>query len=285
MLILTKSSKFVVGAFNFIFPCAVHIRVTYRIICSVRGSLFIEQLSVTASKMGCAVGTLKFVVFSFNFILVCLGFAMVLFGALDSPLPEDLANIEEFSKEVSLTSKVLIVAGAIIFLVAFFGCWGAVADSSCLLFLYAVFLMTLILVELAASTWIYLNRESSKNAVGKYLHEWIREYDKIPNAKTAIDSIQGKLKCCGVQDKGDWNYRSGLPGSCCENERGSPVTTCPLERAYQEGCLPKGIRMVVEKMKKYLYVALGIVGVELLTILFALIVRNSILNDKRRSLA
>ena len=60
---------------------------------------------------------------------------MVLFGALDSPLPEDLDNIDEFAKEVSLTSKVLIVAGAIIFLVAFFGCWGAVADSSCLLFL------------------------------------------------------------------------------------------------------------------------------------------------------
>lgn len=60
---------------------------------------------------------------------------MVLFGALDSPLPSELDSIKDVMQELSATSKVLIVAGTIIFVVAFFGCWGAVSDSSCMLFL------------------------------------------------------------------------------------------------------------------------------------------------------
>lgn len=73
-----------------------------------------------------------------NLFLQCLGFAMVLFGALDSPIPSELDELKDVVKEISLTSKVLIVAGAIVFVVAFFGCWGAVSDSSCMLFLVSI---------------------------------------------------------------------------------------------------------------------------------------------------
>lgn len=65
----------------------------------------------------------------------CLGFAMVLFGALEGPMPEEFEKIPEMAQDYSITSKVLIIAGGIIFVVAFFGCWGAVSDSSCMLFL------------------------------------------------------------------------------------------------------------------------------------------------------
>lgn len=238
--------------------------------------------------MGCAVGTVKFAVFTFNFILVCLGFAMVLFGALDSPLPDDVANIDQFAKEVSITSKVLMIAGGIIFVVAFFGCWGAVSDSSCLLFLYSLFLMALILFEVAAGIYIYVNRDASEKAAEDILKKWISEYKQGGNTQTTIDQIQQKLHCCGIRDKSDWQSVSGSdpPGSCCKpDEKGNIVSSCRSEHAFPEGCLTKGVRLVVEKTKRYMWIVGGIIGVELLTILFALVVRNSIINDRRRSLA
>ena len=53
--------------------------------------------------------------------------------------------------------------------------------------------MALILVELASGTYIYLNRDSSKNAADRYLHQWIHEYEGTPNAKAAIDNIQSRV--------------------------------------------------------------------------------------------
>lgn len=65
---------------------------------------------------------------------------MVLFGALDGPMPEEFEKIPEMAQDLTITSKVLIIAGAIVFVVAFFGCWGAVSDSSCMLFLVSAVL-------------------------------------------------------------------------------------------------------------------------------------------------
>ncbi len=63
---------------------------------------------------------------------------MILFGTMDSPMPEELENFTEYADSLSISSKVLIIAGGVIFVVAFFGCWGAVSDSSCMLFLVSI---------------------------------------------------------------------------------------------------------------------------------------------------
>lgn len=234
--------------------------------------------------MGCAVGTVKFVVFIFNFLLVCLGFAMILFGAMEGPMPDEFEKIPEMAQDYSITSKVLIIAGSIIFVVAFFGCWGAVSDSSCMLFLYAVFLMVLILVEAAVGVYVYVHKDTIRQKVSADLKHWITEYNTQPptNAKAIIDKLQTGLRCCGVESPRDWEQnRTPIPKSCCKED----LTVCNLQNAYPYGCLKVGLDLVNSKLKKYLIIVGGIVGVEVLTIIFALIVRNSILNEKRRSLA
>ncbi|XP_065200370.1 tetraspanin-9-like [Planococcus citri] len=235
--------------------------------------------------MGCAVGTVKFAVFVLNFILVCLGFAMVLFGALDSPIPNELNDLKDVVKEISLTSKVLIVAGAVVFVVAFFGCWGAVSDSSCMLFLYALFLMILVLAEAAIGVYTYLHKDNIKDTLKPPLTRWIQEYDRQENAKHIIDTVQSKWHCCGVESYRDWDTRANaIPSSCCKDQSQTSVSCAP-SNAYQEGCLNKGERVVKEKFKTYLYVVAGVIGIEVIAILFSLIARNSILNDQRRSFA
>lgn len=234
--------------------------------------------------MGCAVGTVKFVVFIFNFLLVCLGFAMILFGAMEGPLPEEFEKIPEMTQDYSITSKVMIVAGGIIFVVAFFGCWGAVSDSSCMLFLYAVFLMALILVEAAVGVYVYVHKDTIKDTVSGNLKQWINEYhtpSQTSNAKAIIDKLQTGLQCCGVEGPADWATKGGIPKTCCDEK----VSICDTSKAHKEGCLTKAWKLMNLKLKKYWMIVVGIVGVEVLTIIFALIVRNSILNERRRSLA
>lgn len=68
-----------------------------------------------------------------------------------------------------------------------------------------------------------------------------------------------QIHCCGVTSKLDWTRSSGLPASCCEEKYSN---SCRPEHAYGEGCLTKGVRLVVDKVKRYMWIVGGIIGVE-----------------------
>lgn len=67
------------------------------------------------------------------------------------------------------------------------------------------------------------------------------------------------MQCCGVDSISDWDTRPQLPLSCCADQN---VNTCPKEKGFPEPCFRKGVRLVVEKVKRYMWIVAGIIGVE-----------------------
>ncbi|KAK1341469.1 hypothetical protein QTO34_017876 [Cnephaeus nilssonii] len=73
---------------------------------------------------------------------------------------------------------ILIGAGALMMLVGFLGCCGAVQESQCMLGLFFVFLLVIFALEIAAAVWGY----SHKDEVIKELQEFYTDtYTKLKN--------------------------------------------------------------------------------------------------------
>nr|XP_031526616.1 CD9 antigen isoform X2 [Vicugna pacos] len=94
---------------------------------------------------------------------------------------------------------ILIGAGALMMLVGFLGCCGAVQESQCMLGLFFGFLLVIFAVEIAAAVWGY----SHKDEVIKELQEFYKDtYNKLKNKdepqRETLKAIHYALNCCGV---------------------------------------------------------------------------------------
>lgn len=85
----------------------------------------------------------------------------------------DIAGI--FSTHDIKWAPILTIAiGCIIFLIAFFGCCGAIKESYCMTMTYSVILMVLLIAKLVVGIYVLANTEEFKNGILKsYDNIWI----------------------------------------------------------------------------------------------------------------
>ncbi|KAF7224264.1 CD81 antigen [Nothobranchius furzeri] len=98
---------------------------------------------------------------------------------------------------------ILITVGAIMMLVGFLGCYGAIQESQCLLGTFFFFLVILFACEAAAAIWGFMNRDTiSKELINFYDAAYIKALDVSgsPNKDAAVkvlDAFHTTLNCCG----------------------------------------------------------------------------------------
>ncbi|KAM9352259.1 secretion-regulating guanine nucleotide exchange factor [Symphorus nematophorus] len=103
---------------------------------------------------------------------------------------------------------ILIAVGAVMMLVGFLGCYGAIQESQCLLGTFFFFLVILFACEVAAAIWGFMNRDTiSRELMNFYDSAYIKAVDVSgsPSKDAAIkvlDVFHTTLDCCG---KGDDN--------------------------------------------------------------------------------
>ena len=95
--------------------------------------------------MGCCDTMLRYIVFLINFVFFLASVALIAIGAY---INFHMRKYLDFLDSQYLnTSIVLIIIGAIILIVAFFGCCGACTENACMMYTYGT-LMALILISL-----------------------------------------------------------------------------------------------------------------------------------------
>ncbi|KAM8861564.1 secretion-regulating guanine nucleotide exchange factor [Synchiropus picturatus] len=101
---------------------------------------------------------------------------------------------------------ILIAVGAVMMLVGFLGCYGAIQESQCLLGTFFFFLVILFASEVAAAIWGFMNRDTiSKELINFYDSAYIKAVDVSgsPSKDAAIkvlDAFHTTLDCCGKGD-------------------------------------------------------------------------------------
>ncbi|XP_014477698.1 PREDICTED: CD63 antigen-like [Dinoponera quadriceps] len=233
--------------------------------------------------MSCGMGVIKYLLFIFNFIFALCGLAILVLGVLAHM---KLTHFADAIKEnVTFPSITLIVIGSIIFVIAFFGCCGAIRESHCMTVTFASLLLTILIIQVAVAIYAFVvlkNDDIKKSIRDVYADEIFKKYDDSEESRNVVNEVQTLLECCGVDGASDYGrlVRSPIPWSCCG---GAENSVCPVINAQtRPGCASK-----LQDSFQYLGavlggIALGVAAVELVGIIFALCLANSIKNEHRR---
>ncbi|KAF3846800.1 hypothetical protein F7725_003878, partial [Dissostichus mawsoni] len=184
----------------------------------------------SAAKMGCF-GFLKAMMVVFNGIIFLAGAAILGVGIwvkVDSgSILSFLGKIENAPAELSQLLNVgylLIAIGALLLVIGFLGCCGAVKESKCMLLLFFVIVLVVFIAEVAGAVVILVFRPL--------------------------------LHCCGFYNSSDFvdspyyqSYGKLFPPQCCP---GLMIT----------GCFPKIKQLIDENTSVIVGVALGIAALE-----------------------
>ncbi|CAK6979628.1 tetraspanin-33 [Scomber scombrus] len=160
----------------------------------------------------------------------------------------------------------LVIVGSVMFLITFLGCCGSLRNTTCLLRMFLVILVLILLLQIAAGVVGYLFTDMVMERTERLMMKAIVRYREDQDLENAIDFIQKKFQCCGVESYKDWSRNvyfecldtnpsleaCGVPFSCCVHLQNQTVlnTMCgygmqQLEQSlarhdvFTVGCLQK----------------------------------------------
>ncbi|KAF3835766.1 hypothetical protein F7725_028324, partial [Dissostichus mawsoni] len=136
----------------------------------------------------------------------------------------------------------LIVVGSAMFLITFLGCFGALRNTTCLLKMFLGILVAVLLLQIAAGVVGYLFTDMVMERTERLMMKAIVRYREDRDLENAIDFIQKKFRCCGVESYKDWSRNvyfecldtnpsleaCGVPFSCCVGLQNQVRTTVCL---------------------------------------------------------
>lgn len=146
----------------------------------------------------------------FYYVLQLFGMSILLVGVWAVKEKEkDSININfqdvftNFSKTAHIAldpAFILIVVGAITFIIGFTGCVGSLRENTYLLSMYAIFLAILLVMEISLGVLAFVLKDKGwiKDQATDGLRAFITHYREDPDQQNLIDWIQEDwLQCCG----------------------------------------------------------------------------------------
>ncbi|XP_034191961.2 tetraspanin 66E isoform X1 [Osmia lignaria lignaria] len=248
--------------------------------------------------MGCASQCAKYFLCFFNFVFFVAGGAALAVGiwlcADSSSFADVIGKLDQSdiltktdADVIKIISYILILAGALTFLISFLGYCGAMFESRCLLCVYGVLILLILILECVAVGLAFGLKGDAEKTTQNFLKTTIKYYasniDKAETVTVAWDGIMTQLHCCGVDNYLDFresaNWTSSdkvVPEACCMKENNMlKDPTCPINPTssnsyYQQGCYNAIMRTIEANKAIVIGVASGLALVEILVIILAL---------------
>jgi len=232
--------------------------------------------------VGCAPKIVQYVFFAFNLLIWILGIVVLgvgIWSHAEAGTWSTLVDLESIGQAANL----LIAAGIIVALLGFLGCCGAIKKIRPLLIAYALIVLLIFILEIAAGVYAYGKREKVEKkviaAVQKGIDENYAKGDKASLVITlAIDKFQEKIKCCGARGPGDYKgsywashnntANAAVPRSCCSRQFAG-CNNVNSTSIYTKGCMEQGKAWAEGNMKYLVNVGVAIAIVELAGIVCA----------------
>ncbi|XP_060528391.1 CD63 antigen-like isoform X2 [Cylas formicarius] len=222
--------------------------------------------------MASGVGLMKLVLFVFNIFLTLSGIGIIIAGAFILTTMADFNRIAE--SDLVKLAIALIFAGAIVTIVAFIGCLGAMRESYVILMTFAGLLLAVFIMELTVGICAAAFKADYKVAFKESLTESMKRAQGNGRDKNYWDVIQRQFKCCGVDGPRDWP-NANRPISCCLDK------FCAGDYAvyHQIGCYDQLVEKIQESTSVLAYVGVGIAFMEIIGIFLTCWLANSIKSD------
>ncbi|XP_078530116.1 CD9 antigen isoform X1 [Lissotriton helveticus] len=194
----------------------------------------------------------KYLLFGFNFVFWLAGTAVLAIGLWLRFDNQTKTIFEQDKSDSSFYTGVyiLIGAGALMMLVGFLGCCGAIQESQCMLGLFFAFLLVIFAIEIAAGIWGFANKDKIIKEVQSFYTETYTEYMKSKDMKDnplkeTLRGVQFALNCCGM---------TGVLDSALTD-------TCPTQKDIISSVTIKGCPSAIEEVFKSKLHIIGAVGI------------------------
>ncbi|KAG7237443.1 hypothetical protein INR49_032289 [Caranx melampygus] len=238
--------------------------------------------------MGCF-GFLKVMMFVFNGIIFLAGIAILGVGIwvkVDSgSILSFLGKIENAPAELSQVLNVgylLIALGALLVIIGFLGCCGAVRESKCMLLLFFIIVLLVFIAEVAGAVVILVFRPLADELFQKLGRAAVQniksDYGKNPDVTGLWNTTMTTLKCCGFYNSSDFvgspyyqNYDKQYPPQCCPGYASPCNQTVADSDTSITGCFPKIKQLIDDNTVVIVGVALGIAALEICAMVVSMI--------------
>ncbi|MBN3317629.1 CD9 protein, partial [Atractosteus spatula] len=144
----------------------------------------------------------KYLMFAFNFLFWLAGTAVLAIGLwlrFDSRT-KGIFEVDSNPSTFFTGVYILIGAGALMMIVGFLGCCGAIQESPCMLGLFFFFLLVIFAVEIAAGIWGLSNKDKVVTDIEDFYKETYNNYVKTKQEalKETLRAFHFGLDCCGM---------------------------------------------------------------------------------------
>ncbi|XP_038549249.1 tetraspanin 35 [Micropterus salmoides] len=238
--------------------------------------------------MGCF-GFLKGMMVLFNGIIFLAGAAILGVGIwvkVDSgSIFSFLGKIDNVPPELNQVLNVgylLIAIGALLLIIGFLGCCGAIRESQCMLLMFFIIVLVVFIAEVAGAVVILVFRPLADQLLfklGTAAVENIRkDYGKNPDTTGLWNTTMTTLKCCGFYNYTDFknssyyvNNNKQFPPQCCPSYSSPCNETMANSTTTITGCFPKIKKLIDDNTVVIVAVALGIAALEICAMAVSLI--------------
>lgn len=237
--------------------------------------------------------------FIFNGVIFLAGAAILAVGIwvkVDSgSLMAILGNIEGAPPgldQLLNVSYLLIAVGAVLLVIGFLGCCGAVRESRCMLLTFFSIVLIIFIIEVAGAIVLLVFQDLASHLISGLEDEVKKgistEYGKDDKFSNLWNATMGEFKCCGFVNYTDFDGSPFVsshggniyPTSCCnetvlDNNKG----VCSLQGAEDSlviGCFPKLVEFIEENAVIVAGVALGIAALEIAAMVVSMILYKDI---------
>ncbi|XP_039258112.2 tetraspanin-33-like [Styela clava] len=205
---------------------------------------------------------MKIVLFVSNFLSWIVGLSLLLIGIYAKA--DKSYNASNLPNMLLDPATPILILGAMLFSVTFFGFVGALRENLCMLQYFSIALAVALISELCIAFIFVVTSDSVRSHIEEMMKDGIQHYRDDPDLQNIIDWGQEEFKCCGIHSVSDWSKnmyfncssanpgreRCGVPYSCCLPPIGDDVvnTLCGMDIqsmnsydikvvVYTNGCL------------------------------------------------
>ncbi|XP_060977858.1 tetraspanin-8 [Dama dama] len=223
---------------------------------------------------------IKCSMFIFNFVFWLCG-AIILSIAIsiragkigqEILVPGD-ANLSPF-----IVVNMLIFVGAVIMILGFLGCCGAMKENQFMMILFFIGLLMILLLQVAAGILATTSKSKTEQTLNKTLMINARllsstsENERV--FQKAFSELQGKLKCCGlVNGASDWgsNFQHYYKTCECPGESDPSCTKYSGKAIYKQSCFASISHIFSRRFFIVIALAFGLAAIEVLGLIFSIV--------------
>ncbi|XP_076026391.1 tetraspanin 34a [Genypterus blacodes] len=243
----------------------------------------------------CCSGFLKIMMFVFNGAIFLAGVSILGVGVwvkVDSGsllgFINDVEGAPSGLSQLANLAYLLIGVGAVLLIIGFLGCCGAIRESRCMLLTFFSIVLIIFIIQIAGAVVLFVFEGFAEELLTD-LHEEVRKniqthYGLDEKLTELWNGTMEEFKCCGFMNYTDFDDSPFLtssgghyPSTCCN----STMETCTESEAMAldvEGCFVTLLQLIEENATIVASVALGVAALEIAAMVVSMVLYKDIGN-------